>query len=189
LSGAAGGVSLASKGPPRGAPLPPRALCAWSTFGPHANRSKRSAAVTSGTRSKSGPTTSSPGCRRPSVPRETKWTVGRLRMALTGFLPTPGSRHRGSVGGHPRYGGRAAYPPVPSDSPSLGTHEGARRPALYAGTSARLALAPCAPFLATVPHMGDDPTPIGNECHPAFYIQRASRRMPVRNGWSLTSGR
>jgi len=32
-----------------------------------------------------------------------------------------------------------------------------------------LAAAPCAPFLPTVPQMGDDPTLIGNECHPAFY--------------------
>ena len=109
------------------------------------------------------------GCRRSSMPREIRRVAGRLRMARTGFPPTPGSRRRGSVDDRPRYGGRAACPPVPSDSPSLETHKEARRPALSGGTSARLAAAPCAPFLPTIPHMGDDPTPIGNECHPAFY--------------------
>jgi hypothetical protein len=135
-------------------------------------------------------TTSSPGMQTVPVPRETRRAAGRLWMARTGFPPTPGSRHRGSVGGRPRYGGRAASPPAPSDSPSLGTHGGARRPAPFGGTSARLALAPCAPFLPVVPHRGDNhPTPIGNECHPAFYTQRASRRMPVRTGWTMTPGR
>src|SRR5215207_3627379 len=93
-------------------------------------------------------------------------------MARTGFPLTPGSRHRGSVGGHPRSGGRAADPPAPSDSPSLGTHEGARRPALSGDTSARLAVAPYAPFLASVPHVGDNPISIGSGHHPAFYTQR-----------------
>jgi len=101
--------------------------------------------------------------------------AGRSRMARTGSPPAPGSQHRGSVGGHPRYGGRAACPPAPSDSPSLGTHEGDRRPALYGGTSARSALAPYAPFVLTVPHLGDNPTPIGSERHPAFYTLPASR--------------
>ena len=123
------------------------------------------------------------------MPREIMWAVGRLRMARTRFPPAPGSRHRGSVGARPRCGGRAACPPAPNDSPSLGTHEGARRPVLYGGTSARLAAAPCTPFLRPVPHMGDNPTPNGNECHPAFYTQRASHRMTVRNGWTMTSGR
>jgi hypothetical protein len=109
------------------------------------------------------------GCRESSVPRKTRWAAGQPAMGRTGFPPAPGSRHRGSVGGHPRYGGRAACPPAPSDSPSLETHEGARRPALYAGTSARLAVAPYAPFLASVPHMGDNPTSIRSNRHPAFY--------------------
>jgi hypothetical protein len=87
------------------------------------------------------------------VPRKTRWAAGR-RKARKGSSPMPGSRHRGSVGGHPGCGGRAACPPVPSDSPSWETHEGARRPALYVGTSARLALAPCAPFLRLSPIWG-----------------------------------
>jgi hypothetical protein len=49
LSGAAGGGLLASQGPPCGAPLPPRAGHAWSTFGPHAIGAERVATVSSGT--------------------------------------------------------------------------------------------------------------------------------------------
>jgi hypothetical protein len=41
-----------------------------------------------------------------------------------------------------------------------------------------LAVAPCAPFLPAIPHVGDDPTPIGFECHRAFYTQRASHLAP-----------
>jgi hypothetical protein len=95
----------------------------------------------------------SQGYRRSSVPRKTSWAAGR-RMARTGFPPTPGSRRRGSVDARPRYGGRAACPPGPSDSPSLETHGGARRPALSGGTSARLAAAPCTPFLRLPPRWG-----------------------------------
>jgi hypothetical protein len=40
---------------------------------------------------------------------------------------------------------------------------------MYAGTSARLALAPLRSILAGVPQVGDDPTPMGNERHRAFY--------------------
>jgi hypothetical protein len=128
------------------------------------------------------------GCRRSSVPRKTRWAAGR-RMARTAFPPAPGSRHRGSVGGRPRYGGRAACPPVPSGSPSLATHGGARRPALYVGTSAQLALAPMRSILAGVPHVGDDPTLIGSERHPAFYTQWASRGVTACERWTMTPGR
>jgi hypothetical protein len=99
------------------------------------------------------------GCGRFGVPRETRQAAGRAPMARTGFPATPGSRHRGSVDGRPRSGGRAASPPGPSDSPSLGTHEGARRPALSGGTSAGLAVAPYAPFSASVPQVGDNLRP------------------------------
>jgi hypothetical protein len=136
-------------------------------------------AVTSGLSLEGSPyDVSRQGCRRSSMPREIRWAAGR-RKARTAFPPAPGSRHRGSVGGRPRYGGRAACPPGPSDSPSLGIHEGARRPALFGGTSAGLALAPSAPFVLTVPHLGDNPTPIGTERHPAFYTQWASRGVTV----------
>jgi hypothetical protein len=102
-------------------------------------------------------TTSSPGRRPSRVPRKTRPAAGRPPMARTGFPLTPGSRHRGSVGDHPRYGDRAADPPAPSDSPSLGTHEGARRPALYGDTSARLAAAPYAPIFGECPPYGGQP--------------------------------
>ncbi len=166
---AAAGVHLANQGPPRGAPLPPRATCTWSTFGAHAIEACARVAVTNGTSLEGWPCdVSRQRCRRSSVPRKTRWVAGR-RMARTGFPPAPGSRHRGSVGDHPRYGGRAVCPPAPSDSPSSGTHEGARRPALYGGTSARLAVAPYAPFLTSVPHMGGNPISIRSNRHPAFY--------------------
>ena len=48
LSGAAGGVYLAKQGPRRGAPLPPRAGHAWSTFGPHAIGVQRFPTVSNG---------------------------------------------------------------------------------------------------------------------------------------------
>ena len=121
------------------------------------------------------PTTSSPGADVP-VPRQTRRSAGRPPMARTGSPPTPGSRHRGSVGGHPRSGDRAACPPAPSDSPSLETQEAARRPGLSVGTWARSAVAPCAPFLVSVPHVGGNPTPIGGGRHPAFYTKRAKPR-------------
>jgi hypothetical protein len=107
------------------------------------------ASARSATRSAAAPRAGVPGPQLTSgVPRETRQT------AQTGSPAAPGSRHRGSVGGHPRYGDRAADPPVPSDSPSLGTHGGARRPALCVSTSARSALAPCAPFWLGVPIWG-----------------------------------
>ena len=163
------GVCLARQGPPRGAPLPPRATRTWSTFGPHAIEACARVAAANGTSLEGWPCdVSRQGCRRSREPRKTRWVAGR-RMARTGFPPAPGSRHRGSVGDHPRYGGRAVCPPAPSDSPSLETHEGARRPALYGGTSARLAVAPYAPFLASAPHMGDNPISIRSNRHPAFY--------------------
>jgi hypothetical protein len=118
---------------------------------------------------------SSPGCRRSRVPRETRRAAGRPPMARTGFPPTPGSRHRGSVGGHPRSGGRAASAPAPSDSPSLGTHEAALRPGLCVGTWARPAVAPCAPFLASIPHVGDNLRP--SEVNA---IQRSTQSEPSR---------
>ena len=116
------------------------------------------------------------GCRRSSTPREIRRVAGRLRMARTGFPPTPGSRRRGSVGARPKYGGRAACPPVPSDSPSLETHKEARRPGLSGGTSARLAVAPCAPFLPTIPHMGDNLRPSETNAIQRS-TQQASRRV------------
>ena len=143
------------------------------------HRRRRSAAAASGRSSRGlALRRHRQGCRRPEVPRKTRRAAGRPPMARTESPLTPGSRHQGSVGDHPRYGGRAAYPPAPSDSPTLGTHEGARRPALYGDTSARLAAAPYAPFLANVPHVGDNPTPIGNERHPAFYTQREPKDSP-----------
>jgi hypothetical protein len=76
---------------------------------------------------------------------EIRRAAGRPPMARTGFRTASGSRHRGSVGGRPRYGDKAACPPAPSDSASLETPGGARRPGLYGGTSARLAVSPYAP--------------------------------------------
>jgi hypothetical protein len=138
----------------------------WATR----NRSMRSGGVTNGTSLEGWPCdVSRQGCRDFSVPRKTRWAAGQPAMGRTGFPPAPGSRHRGSVGDHPRYGGRAGDPPGPSDLPSLETHEGARRPALYGGISARLAVAPYAPFLASVPHMGDNLISIRSNRHPAFY--------------------
>jgi hypothetical protein len=52
------GVSLASQGPPRGAPLPPRATCTWSTFGPHAIEACARVGSPTARRSKVGPATS-----------------------------------------------------------------------------------------------------------------------------------
>ena len=124
------------------------------TFGPTRRKYALGVAVTSGWSLEGSPyDLSRQGCRRSSVPRKTRWAAGR-RMARTAFPPAPGSRHRGSVGARPRYGDTAACPPVPSGSPSLGTHGGARRPALYVGTSARLALAPCAPSARVSPMWG-----------------------------------
>jgi hypothetical protein len=40
--------------------------------------------------------------------------ASRPRMVRTEFAAGPGFRGRGSVGGHPRCGRRAAYPPAPS---------------------------------------------------------------------------
>jgi hypothetical protein len=94
------------------------------------------------------------GLQASGVPRETWRAVGRPRMARTGLPAAPGSRRRGSVGGRPRYGGRAACPPAPSDSPSLGTHAAAQRPARCAGTWAGLSGATHAPVLAVVPGLG-----------------------------------
>jgi hypothetical protein len=165
----------------------PRATCACSRLG-HAPESMRSVAVTSGLSLEGSPyDVSRQGCRRSSVPRKTRWAAGR-RMARTAFPPASGSRRRGSVGGRPRYGGRAACPPVPSGLPSLATHGGARRPALYGGTSAQLALAPMRSILAGVPHVGDDPTLIGSERHPAFYTV-GSRGVTACERWTMTPGR
>jgi hypothetical protein len=94
------------------------------------------------------------GLQASGVPRETWRAVGRPRMARTGLPAAPGSRRRGSVGGRPRYGGRAACPPAPSDSPSLGTHAAAQRPARCAGTWAGLSGATPSPVLAVVPGLG-----------------------------------
>ena len=152
MTGAAGGVSLASQGPRRGAPLPHERV----------------------RRSDAGRRRRRQGCGRFGVPRETRQAAGRAPMARTGFPATPGSRHRGSVGDRPRSGGRAASPPGPSDSPSLGTHEGARRPALSGGTSAGLAVAPYAPFSASVPQVGDNLRPWG-----ANAIQRSTHSRPA----------
>jgi hypothetical protein len=124
--------------------------------------------------------------RRPfTVSRETKRAAGRSRMARPGFPPTPGSRRRGSVGDHPRSGGRAAYPPAPSDSPSLGTREGAQRPALYVGTSARLAVAPYAPCLASAPVWGTTLRPLGASAIQRS-TQRASRRLTACERLKMT---
>ena len=106
---------------------------------------------------------------------------GRLRMARTGFPLTPGSRRRGSVGGRPRYGGRAACPPAPSDSPSLATHEGARRPARCVGTSARLAAAPCTPFLRLPPD-GGRPYAHRRRMPSSVLHSEPAPDEPVRNG-------
>jgi hypothetical protein len=116
------------------------------------------------------------GCGRFGVPRETRRAAGRPPMARTGFPATPGSRHRGSVDGRPRSGGRAASPPGPSDSPSSGHLEEvgdlrcpevprlgwlwhrmlhSRRGSLRWGT--------------TYAH--------GSERHPVFYPQPPSRRL------------
>ena len=159
----------------RSAAAPTSGVCVF-TFGPHAGKCALGWRSPVLCRSKVPYDVSRQGCRRSSVPRKTRWAAGR-RMARTAFPPASGSRRRGSVGGRPRYGGRAACPPVPSGSPSLATHGGARRPALYVGTSAQLVLAPMRSILAGVPHVGDDPTLIGSERHPAFYTQRASCRM------------
>jgi hypothetical protein len=167
LSGAAGG-GLPCQGPPRGAPLPPRATCTWTTLGPYAIEACAWVAVTNGTSLQGWPCGVSRQLQPFPGPRKTRWVGGR-RRARTGLPPAPGSRHRGSVGDHPRYGGRAVGPPAPSDSPSLETPEGARRPVLSGGTWARLAVAPYAPFLAGVLHLGDNPISIRSNRHPAFY--------------------
>jgi hypothetical protein len=73
-----------------------------------------------GRRSHAGRRRRRQGCGRFGVPRETRRAAGRPPMARTGLPAAPGSRHRGSVGDHPRSGGRAASPPGPSDSPSSG---------------------------------------------------------------------
>jgi hypothetical protein len=39
------------------------------------------------------------------------------------------------------------------------------------------------------PQMGDDPTPNGNERHPAFYTASQPPDDRVRNGWTMTPGR
>jgi hypothetical protein len=46
--------------------------------------------------------------------RQTRRAASRPRKARTGFPAGPGSPGRGSVGGRPRYGRRAACPPAPS---------------------------------------------------------------------------
>jgi hypothetical protein len=131
----------------------------------------------------------SQSCRRFGVLRETGWAADRPPMARTGFPPTPGSQHRGSVGDHPRYGDKAACPPAPSDSLSLATHEGTRRPALYAGTSARLVVAPCAPFLPTFPIGG---RPYAHRKRMPSSVLHTAAQPPsdrLRNGWTMTPGR
>ena len=170
----------------RSAAAPTSGVCVF-TFGPHAGKCALGWRSPVLCRSKVPYDVSRQGCRRSSVPRKTRWAAGR-RMARTAFPPAPGSRHRGSVGGRPRYGGRAACPPVPSGSPSLATHGGARRPALYVGTSAQLVLAPMRSILAGVPHVGDDPTLIRSERHPAFYTV-GSRGVTACERWTMTPGR
>jgi hypothetical protein len=107
-------------------------------------------------------------------------------MGRTGLPAAPGSRHRGSVGDHPRYADRAGDPPGPSDSPSWETHEGARRPARYGGTSAQRAATPYAPFLVSVPHVGDNPIAIGSNRHPPFYTASQPPSDDMGDDWRRT---
>jgi hypothetical protein len=115
-------------------------------------------------------------------PGPTRRAAGRPPMGRTGLPAAPGSRHRGSVDDPPRYGDRAGDPPGPSDSPSWATPEGARRPARYGGTSARLAVAPYAPFWRVSPMWGTTLPPSG-----ATAIQRSTQRASRRlTAWETT---
>jgi hypothetical protein len=182
LSGAAGGGLPCQPRSARRSAAAPASGAGLVQVGPHAIEACARWRSPTVRRSKVALRHQSPGVQTFQCARKTRWVVGR-RMVRTGFPPAPGSRHRGSVGDHPRSGGRAVGLPAPSDSPSLATHEGARRPALYGDTSARLAVAPYAPFLASVPHLGDKPISIWSNRHPAFYTASQPPSGRLRNGW------
>jgi hypothetical protein len=137
------------------------------------------------------PTPSSPGCRRSyaSGDQVVGWPAvdGSDRVSTNAR-----TRHRGSVGARPRYGGRPVCLPGPSDSPSLETHEGARRPAPSVGTSARLAAAPCTPFLRLPPRWRTTLRPTETNAIQRS-TQRASRQMTAcerldNDAWSMSDG-
>jgi len=183
------GVSLASQGPPRGPPLPPRATCAGSTAGHTPTEARVGGGHHRYIARELAATTSSPGTQSVSV------CLGRPggRLARCGWLGQ-GFQQRPDLGvgvaSVPAQGTEVGQPALLRPAThrlwghvkELGDLRGTEVPRLGWLWHHALHSGDCPPY-------GDDPTPIGSERHPAFYTQRASRRMPVRNGWSMTSGR